>query len=67
MESFHIKPEFVIPGTKTSANPIAVFAQGLREETSEKVFPLSKIIGIRCVECGYLELFADPAENHRME
>jgi len=50
--------KFVVLGTPTSANPIKAFGQGLEDEPGNAGF---LIRGIRCGECGFLELYAtDP-------
>ena len=50
--------EFVIPGTETSLNPLKAFKQGLSSEPSDQVYDFSKMTGLRCHACGYLELCA---------
>ena len=50
--------EFLIPGTKTSINPITAFQQGMSGEPGDRVFPWSTILGYRCSQCGYLEMYA---------
>jgi len=47
--------QFVLPGVPTSMNPIEAFKQGLRDEQNDRVFWIE---GLRCRECGFLELFA---------
>ena len=46
---------FIVPGTPTSRNPARALMQGLRGESDSRVLQIS---GSRCVECGYLELYA---------
>jgi hypothetical protein len=47
---------FVVPGTRTSPNPIKAFAQGLADDPSARAYLLT---GRRCTRCGYVELYAD--------
>jgi hypothetical protein len=46
---------FIVPGAPVSLNPIKAFAQGLADEPSDQIFRIS---GLRCSECGLLELYA---------
>jgi hypothetical protein len=46
---------FVVPGNPVSPNPLKAFVQGLRDEPSDRVFPIT---GVRCVSCGAVELCA---------
>ncbi len=46
---------FVVPGTRSSANPIKAFQQGLADEPTNRVYG---IIGSRCSGCGALDLYA---------
>lgn len=46
---------FIVPGTPTSPNPIKAFAQGLADEPADRALP---IVGLRCSNCGFLELYA---------
>jgi hypothetical protein len=46
---------FVVPGRKTSMNPIQAIQQGLSDEPSDRSY---KITGSRCSQCGALELYA---------
>jgi hypothetical protein len=49
---------FVVPGERTSANPITAFKQGLEEVPANKAYRLH---GWRCAKCGRVELAAiDP-------
>ena len=51
---------FVVPGQRTSANPIMAFQQGLADEPSDRSY---HVRGFRCSNCGALDLYAD--EEHR--
>jgi len=50
----HLK--FLIQGSQTPLNPVKAFQQGLRGEG--KADQLYEVAGMRCSECGYLELYA---------
>jgi hypothetical protein len=47
---------FFIPGSPTSWNPIKAFQQGLQDEKVTQTFA---VVGSRCANCGYLELYAE--------
>jgi hypothetical protein len=47
---------FVIPGNKTSLNPISAFIQGLNDESSDQVYRYSNFLGYLCKGCGYFEM-----------
>ena len=50
------KMQFLIPGSPTPSNPIKAFQQALHgEETADRRYDL---IGMRCSDCGHLELYA---------
>jgi len=51
---------FVSTGTSTSRNPIKAFQQGLAEEPANKSY---LIRGLRCANCGYLELYATERDD----
>jgi hypothetical protein len=46
---------FVVPGERTSLNPIKAFKQGLEELPANKAYRLH---GYRCPKCGSVELVA---------
>jgi hypothetical protein len=46
---------FVVPGERTSANPVKAFQQGLHGERDSKAYLLR---GYRCPGCGVVELSA---------
>jgi hypothetical protein len=46
---------FIVPGTPNSMNPVKAFTQGLAGEPSDRVYPIR---GVRCAQCGLLELYA---------
>lgn len=50
--------EFVIPGTRTSWNPVTAFRQGLAQEPADEVFSLGAMGGFLCRSCGHLDLYA---------
>ena len=47
---------FVVPGTRTSSNPVQAFKQGLHDEDDNRRYRLS---GSRCSTCGFVEFYAD--------
>ena len=46
---------FVVPGEKTSGNPIKAFTQGLEGQRANAAYQLR---GYRCPACGSVELIA---------
>jgi hypothetical protein len=58
----NLRLEFVILGSRTSANPLKAFKQGLTDEPADRVYDFAKLVGDRCPACGYLELYAKPGE-----
>jgi len=46
---------FVVPGEKTSPNPLQALQQGLEQAPANRAYLLR---GRRCTECGAVELFA---------
>ena len=54
LEPLQIK--FAVPGSPTPLNPIKAFQQGLHGELRPD--QLYYVVGMRCSECGYLELYA---------
>lgn len=46
---------FVVPGEPTAANPMTAFKQGIEDVKRSEAFLLC---GMRCAECGAVELFA---------
>jgi hypothetical protein len=48
---------FVVLGERTSANPITAFKQGLSGAAEDRFY---RVWGLRCVDCGVLELYAAP-------
>lgn len=46
---------FIVPGAPISLNPVKAFAQGLADEPSDRLYPIR---GVRCSQCGLLELYA---------
>jgi hypothetical protein len=48
---------FVVPGQRTSANPITAFKQGMSGAAEDRFY---RVRGLRCVGCGALELYATP-------
>ena len=46
---------FVVPGGKTSVNPIKAFQQGLQGDRANEAYMLR---GYRCPSCGTVELIA---------
>ena len=59
-DSPHAGLMFVVPGQRTSANPITAFQQGLADEPSDRFY---QVKGFRCSNCGALDFYAD--EEHR--
>jgi len=55
--------EFVIPGTRTSMNPLKAFNQGLSDEPSDQIHDFSKLAGCLCSTCGFLEFYLDPSKR----
>ena len=53
--------KFVVAGIPTSWNPVQAFTQGLSREAQDRTY---SVLGFRCSDCGYLELYAnnDPDE-----
>ena len=49
---------FVVPGTKTSLNPLKAFMQGLEGQPEDRVHDLSEVTSLRCRNCGFLEFYA---------
>jgi hypothetical protein len=45
---------FIVPGAKTSMNPITAFKQGLSSEESSRGY---RVEGFRCSSCGFLEMY----------
>jgi hypothetical protein len=50
----------VVPGSKTSRNPIKAFAQGLANESPDRVF---SVVFDRCESCGFLEFFGEQTKS----
>lgn len=46
---------FIVSGAPISSNPIKAVAQGLADEPSDRSYPIR---GLRCSQCGLLELYA---------
>jgi hypothetical protein len=53
--------KFVVAGVPTSWNPVEAFTQGLSREPQDRTHC---VLGFRCSDCGYLEMYAnnDPDE-----
>ncbi len=49
---------FIVPGVKTSSNPLKAFRQGLADEREDRVFDLSAMGGVLCETCGHIDLYA---------
>ena len=47
---------FIVPGVRTSANPIKAFQQGFSDDAVDRRY---RIAGLRCSRCGALELYAE--------
>jgi predicted nucleic-acid-binding Zn-ribbon protein len=47
---------FVVAGVPTSQNPIAAFTQGVVDEPDNRAY---RIAGVRCPNCGLLELYGN--------
>ena len=47
---------FVVNGTPTSRNPVSAFKQGTSDEAPNRPYQIS---GVRCSQCGYLELYGN--------
>jgi hypothetical protein len=58
-----VRVGFVVPGTKTSSNPLKAFVQGLEGEPYDRIHDLSEVTSIRCKNCGFLEFYAAPPGN----
>ena len=58
IESQESQLVFVVPGSRTSMNPLRAFQQGLTDEPSNRPFRIS---GFRCSNCGALDLYANEA------
>gem|GEM_PF-4474760 len=56
-EDFRRRIAFVIPGTPTSWNPLVAFRQGIADEPNDQIFLIDEMTGLRCQDCGYLELY----------
>ncbi|MES2792520.1 MAG: hypothetical protein V4719_23100 [Planctomycetota bacterium] len=48
--------KFVVAGIPTSWNPVQAFTQGLSREPQDRTY---RVLGFRCSDCGYLELYAN--------
>ncbi len=46
----------VVAGTPTSHSPVEAFKQGLSDERPDRAH---EIVGARCSQCGFLELYGD--------
>jgi hypothetical protein len=55
----NVRVEFVIPGTKTSLNPLKAFQQGLADEPSDRTYDFSRLSEHLCPKCGHLDFFID--------
>ena len=53
-----VRVVFVVPGVKTSWNPVEAFRQGLSDELEDKTFDLSEMGGYLCQTCGHIDLYA---------
>lgn len=51
---------FVVPGTRTSRNPLKAFVQGLADERTRRVYYVK---ALRCSQCGFLELYATEGQR----
>jgi predicted nucleic-acid-binding Zn-ribbon protein len=49
---------FVVHGTPTARSPIGAFKQGTADEAPNRPY---QITGVRCRQCGFLELYANDA------
>lgn len=47
---------FIVPGERTSANPMTAFRQGIEEHPSDRKYIIR---GRRCTNCARLEWFAE--------
>lgn len=53
-----VRIAFIVPGTKTSANPFRAFRQGLADEPGDRIDNLWAMTAARCSGCGFLEFYA---------
>ena len=61
----NLRLEFVIPGTKTSMNPLSAFGQGLSDEPSDEIHDFSEPTGRLCSNRGFLDLYMNPAKERK--